>query len=562
MAFTPGDEAHRGEAFFPKSGDTPRPSRAGDAESESSSAGSSPAASDGDSSKTSCDAGNTQHSAASEEAWPLCSKEELQESLRHAAWGRLDQDVPPVDLSKYEQSPDAGILAGGSTPTSATGTADRLVPGAGPAAAARVAELKTSVTRAGASTTQLASGPLGELFTDLLEIGERAERAQVFALADAIDRGIIDQSDAGSPRQWITDKAPRLEPGQASRIVAAATAINDPKNTPLRGALAAGDITVRALVVALREHHRIKHVLPDASRNEILGYYLTIAQQGTSKDLRDLTKRIVAEFGDDEAPKDETKARQAETLSWHELPGGMTRIEGDLSPGDAATFASAVEALAAPRKGEGDAGASGPDLRSPGKRRADALMELIDAAGRTTTSDAGRASAKCTVTIPLSVLMGNLFNAGYGITDLGHVIDAGTCRTMACSAQLTPVVLGTESQPLDVGRANRTFTPATRAAIIHRDRSCTFPGCDRPAPWCHAHHAIPWWVNGRSELANGTLLCSRHHHIVHAKGYLPYITDTEVIWDLAPGQMPTEPLPPDDPLTHGPGAPPGCAESA
>jgi len=487
----------------------------------------------------------------------MYSSEELAEAVRHAAQERLDHDVPPVDLSQYEESPDAGILAG--TPC-ANQSAGSPPPGAGPEAAARVAELKTAITQAGAATAQLSSEPLGELFTDLLEIGERTERAQVFALADAIDRGIVHESDAGSPRQWVTDQAPCLEPGQASRIVAAATAINDPKNTALRGALAAGVITVRALVVTLREYHRVQHILSKAPRNEVLGYYLSIAHHGHSGDLRRLTQQIIARYGGDGAPQDEAKARTAEHLSWHETETGMTRIEGHLSPGDAAVFASAIEALAKPRKGEGTD--AGPDLRSPGKRRADALMELIDAAGRTSTDDAGRASAKATVTIPLSALMGTLFNAGYGTTDLGAILDAGTCRTMACNARLVPVVLGTESQPLDVGRANRTFTPATRAAIVHRDRTCTFPGCDRPAPWCHAHHAIPWWVNGRSKLTNGVLLCSRHHHIVHNKGYLPWITETEVIWDLTPDQMPTAPLAPDDPLTHGPGAPPGHAKTA
>ncbi|TWP34131.1 hypothetical protein [Leekyejoonella antrihumi] len=40
------------------------------------------------------------------------------------------------------------------------------------------------------------------------------------------------------------------------------------------------------------------------------------------------------------------------------------------------------------------------------------------------------------------------------------------------------------------------------------------------------------------------------------------IGDTEVVWDLVPGRMPTQPLPPDDPLTHRPGAPPDHAQTA
>ncbi|WP_186526118.1 hypothetical protein [Leekyejoonella antrihumi] len=44
---------------------------------------------------------------------------------------------------------------------------------------------------------------------------------------------------------------------------------------------------------------------------------------------------------------------------------------------------------------------------------------------------------------------------------------------------------------------------------------------------------------------------------MHNKGYLPFISDREVIWNLIPGRMPSKPLSPDDPRIHGPGAPPG-----
>src|SRR5699024_5019647 len=148
--------------------------------------------------------------------------------------------------------------------------------------------------------------------------------------------------------------------------------------------------------------------------------------------------------------------------------------------------------------GDGDTQPGSMDWRPVGKRRADALMEIIDAAARASDADAGRSSVKATITLPFAVLLGSLANAGYATTAFGQVPDAGTARTMACTAQLTPMVLGTASQPLDVGRATRLFAPATRAAIINRDTGCSFPGCDRPAPWCEAHHAIPWWVGGLS----------------------------------------------------------------
>ena len=42
-----------------------------------------------------------------------------------------------------------------------------------------------------------------------------------------------------------------------------------------------------------------------------------------------------------------------------------------------------------------------------------------------------------------------------------------------------------------------------------------FPDCDRPASWCKRHHIIFWARDhGRTDLADGILLC-RHHHLLH-----------------------------------------------
>jgi len=45
------------------------------------------------------------------------------------------------------------------------------------------------------------------------------------------------------------------------------------------------------------------------------------------------------------------------------------------------------------------------------------------------------------------------------------------------------------------------------------------PGCDRPPGWCEAHHIIWWEHDGRTDLANLTLLCSHHHHRIHDAGW-------------------------------------------
>jgi predicted restriction endonuclease len=36
-----------------------------------------------------------------------------------------------------------------------------------------------------------------------------------------------------------------------------------------------------------------------------------------------------------------------------------------------------------------------------------------------------------------------------------------------------------------------------------------------PAAMCEAHHLQPWSQGGRTDLADGVLLCSHHHHVIH-----------------------------------------------
>ena len=76
-----------------------------------------------------------------------------------------------------------------------------------------------------------------------------------------------------------------------------------------------------------------------------------------------------------------------------------------------------------------------------------------------------------------------------------------------------------DEELVEQARAVRTVTPAQRKALAVRDRSCRFPGCDRPPTWCDAHHIKHWLDQGRTDLDNLILLCRRHHTLVHEHGF-------------------------------------------
>ncbi len=81
-------------------------------------------------------------------------------------------------------------------------------------------------------------------------------------------------------------------------------------------------------------------------------------------------------------------------------------------------------------------------------------------------------------------------------------------------------MLGSNSEPLDVGRSSRTITAGLRRAVAIRDRGCAYPGCGRPPSWCDVHHIQHWVDGGATELGNLTMLCTVHHQIVHGAGWL------------------------------------------
>jgi hypothetical protein len=82
------------------------------------------------------------------------------------------------------------------------------------------------------------------------------------------------------------------------------------------------------------------------------------------------------------------------------------------------------------------------------------------------------------------------------------------------------MVLGGSGEVLDLGRAARLFTPAQKLALVERDGGCAWPGCHRPPSHTQAHH-IRWWTRDRgpTDLSNGVMLCSHHHHRVHDDGW-------------------------------------------
>jgi hypothetical protein len=89
----------------------------------------------------------------------------------------------------------------------------------------------------------------------------------------------------------------------------------------------------------------------------------------------------------------------------------------------------------------------------------------------------------------------------------------------ACSGGIRLLVTNDDGEALYLGLSKRLFSPAQKRILIAKAGGrCEFPGCTTPAPFLEAHH-VAWFDRdgGRTDIGNGVMLCSHHHHLIHSK---------------------------------------------
>lgn len=209
---------------------------------------------------------------------------------------------------------------------------------------------------------------------------------------------------------------------------------------------------------------------------------------------------------------------------------GMILIQARLDPPNAAPVVAWLDAQvkdAFRRRRDGDP--LDADTRTVGQIRADALVGLARH-GMACDEPTSGVSTTAVVRIGLDELRKG---TGLGESDnLAAPLSAGAIRAMAADAEIIPMVLGADSEALDIGRARRLFTRAQRLALVERDGGCAM--CHAPPSYCEAHH-IRWWDRhlGKTDLDNGVLLCTACHHRVHRDGWHIELTRGQV-WITAP----------------------------
>lgn len=345
-----------------------------------------------------------------------------------------------------------------------------------------------------------------ELADEILELTEACasmEALSMSRLASFERRGGHEVDGYLSATAWLKHKA-RLGGGAASERVRMARALT---HMPIaRTAFLHGEVTFSSVRVLVDSHKAHPETFSE--------HEATLVDAARSLDARRFGS-VVAYWRqalDDEAAVVDTNRRHDDRrLHLSDTFQGMVRGDAWFDPEGGEIVKVAVGSIA-------DAGTDTEDDRTAAQRRADALVEIcrhwLD---RGPTSISGGERPHLSVVVDLEVLERRA--RGRSELEDGTVLHPETVRRLACDAGVSRVITKGPSEPLDVGRRTRTVSAALRRAVVLRDRCCSFPGCDRPPRWCDVHHIDHWADGGVTALHNLTLLCRRHHRLIHEGGW-------------------------------------------
>lgn len=342
-------------------------------------------------------------------------------------------------------------------------------------------------------------------FAELQRAAAAIESERLRRLAEIHRRQSHRRDGYLSTASWLVDRH-RSGWTAAGKDIRTARSLQRMPHT--RAGLASGDLSpsaVQMLVAARHAHpaqfHAAEPTLVDAAKRlPARQLHHTVADWSRSLDWS-------------QGLKDMELQRERRRLALSTGMFGLVRIDGELDPETGETVLAAIRGCQDADRRRRDPS----DHRTPAQRRVDALGEIcrgwLDEGKGTSTA---RERPHVAVIVDLTALRGE---AG-GRSEFDHVgpIHPEVARRWACDASVSRVITNGGSEPLDIGRRTSTVPGPMRRAVTVRDLHCRFPGCDRPPPWCDAHHVIHWADGGATALSNLVLLCRRHHRLVHEPG--------------------------------------------
>ncbi|MCW2776222.1 MAG: putative endonuclease [Nocardioides sp.] len=350
----------------------------------------------------------------------------------------------------------------------------------------------------------------------LSTIVDRVEELRMRVLASAAD--VAAQQGARDAAAWLAHHG-RRDPDECRRQLRLAGALAEREATA--AALREGGVNLAQAEVVVRALDALPAEIGAGVRTAAETRLLQEAARFGPRALRVLGRRIVDVVAPEVSEglegrlleQEEARAARRTSLTTRRNGDGTTDIHIRVADLVCDRFLTYLDAFTAPRRG----GTGSADDRRPHDRRlGEAFVAFLEAIDPARLPLHGGDATTLLVTVDLDVL-----RSGLGTGLVGDApVSADQVRRLACTAGIVPVVLGGAGQVLDLGRQRRLFSPSQRKALALRQPTCGAGGCDIPAAWCEAHHAgAPWSRGGCTDLTEGVLLCSFHHHRAHDHHY-------------------------------------------
>jgi Domain of unknown function (DUF222) len=381
--------------------------------------------------------------------------------------------------------------------------------------------------------TTVAGDQLLEL-TRALEVQRRANTSIDHRLiAEMQDRGLAGDVGAANTAGLLRGLL-RVSGAEARRRVRAAADMG-PRRTltgeasgPLfprvAAAQAAGVISGEHAAVITSAVGKLPDVIAAEYEAEVEATLVAHAANFDPVELGKIGRRLLDVLDPDGELTDDTDHDRRRFLDFSSLADGSGVGRFRLTPECAAIWQAIFDSMARPVPGAD--GAS--DARTASQRRHDAFRDaglMILRGGELSTVNG----------VPVTVLITmteQQFRTGQGYARTGFGTLIPTCRVLDldCEAQTVGVVVNSTGGVMSYGRTRRLVSPSMRLALIARDQGCTFPGCDRPATWCEAHHFREWADSGPTDLDNLGLVCGYHHGQFERLGWRGVMIDGVPHW--------------------------------
>ena len=239
----------------------------------------------------------------------------------------------------------------------------------------------------------------------------------------------------------------------------------------------------------------------------------------------------------------EDERRQKRSLRLYVQPDGTTKLVWIMDPETAATVRDLYDRTTSPKLGgvrfvdserQTLADSILADERTPEQIASDGFEQLLKL-GADANPDFLLGSGAPVLRLTATQ---TAFERGTGLARIegeATPVSISSAWRLSCDAGVAGFVLADDGHVVNFGREQRFFTRKQKEALAILWGGCACPGCPRPPSWTEAHHIVFWKRDGgKTDLADGILLCRYHHLLFHNNGWEIFRDQNNRYWLIPP----------------------------